>query len=243
MQASVTSCCLLNRLSWAMGSSGSKGRHRPEPIPQPIAETAHGARVSAASRRNLTQLDGEELARVLAGCRIGNEASWRQLVEGYKDWVYRLAYGFVHDPHDAEDLAQDVFVEVHRWLPSYRGEARFPTWLYRVATNVCLRAIRARGKEAPVAIEDLERRLVDVAPDGPEEAAMESEARRHVHRMVAELPEHYRAVVVLCDLQELPYEEAAQALRISVGTVRSRVHRGRNLLRQKLQDYFRETGR
>lgn len=238
VQLSVTSRYSVNRISLAASLRGPE-----EDRSRPALKPEHGFE-AMETRRLHHQLSEEQLTRIIEGCRAGSETAWQQLIEAYKGWVYHLAYGFVRDPSDAEDLAQDVFVEVHRWLRTYRGEAQFSTWLYRVATNVCLRAVRGRGgKNRIVAVEDLDRYGEVMISEPPEETAMHSESRRQVQRMVAELPEHYRAAVVLCDLQELTYEEAAKALRVSIGTVRSRVHRGRNLLKSKLKEYFHETGR
>jgi RNA polymerase sigma-70 factor (ECF subfamily) len=143
-----------------------------------------------------------------------------------------------------DDLAQEVFIAVFRSLHSFRGEAAFTTWLHRVAMNVCMNAQRGKSRTPPLSWEELTQseaaeRLTLVDPGAsPERAALDQEAAALVRAKVAELPEHYRQAIVLCDLQDVPYEEAARILKVSIGTIKSRIHRGRALLKDKLRDYF-----
>lgn len=189
-----------------------------------ICEEA-GRRVAAES----------EETRLVARSRAGDREAQETLVRRYQDKVYRLAYGLLGHREDALDATQDALVAMLRALPSFRGEARFETWLYRVTTNVCLmrrRSHRARTRlviDTPAEVSE----LADGQPD-PEHAAMRSETQAAIRECVSRLPAEFRAVVVLRELEGLSYEDIAEALRVPLGTVQSRLSRGRRLLREAL---------
>jgi RNA polymerase sigma-70 factor (ECF subfamily) len=191
----------------------------------------------------LGQVDAAE-ALLVARCQSGDPEAWRVFVERFQEQLYNTAYGYVQNRTEADDLAQEAFLAVYRALPSFRGEARLQTWLYRITVNVCLQAIRRRRPptaELPDEYEEGAARAHSPSwQAGPEDLSLRREARLRVRQMVAQLPAKFREVVVLCDLQDLPYEETAAILRISIGTVRSRLHRGRNRLKEMLKDYFHE---
>jgi len=191
----------------------------------------------------LGQVDTAE-ALLVQRCQAGDPEAWRLFVDRHKDHVYNIAYGFVQNHNEADDLAQDAFIAVYRALPRFRGDARLQTWLYRIAVNVCLQAVRRRkpaSLQLPEEHDDCPLRDEALRDNrGPETFSMRQEARVQVRRMVARLPKKFKEVVVLCDLQGLPYEETAEVLGISIGTVRSRLHRGRARLKALLQGYFSE---
>lgn len=192
---------------------------------------------------HIGKVDAAEAALV-ARCQTGDAEAWHVFVDKYKDHLYNIAYGFVQNHNEADDLAQEAFVAVYKALPAFRGDSRLQTWLYRITVNVCLQSIRRR-KPATAQLPD-EYEDAPAKDDAlkyhaaPEDLSVRREARLQVRRMVARLPMKFRQVVVLCDLQGLPYEETAAALGISIGTVRSRLHRARNRLKDLLKDYFCE---
>lgn len=170
--------------------------------------------------------------------RAGDEWAFAQLVTRYEGRVYNLALRYCGDAHEAGDLAQEAFLRVYRGLSGFRGSARFSTWLYRIVINVCRDWDRKRRRRptAPwptVDDGDRPRDLPDPAP-GPEEVSAGNELRRRLVEEIAQLPPDYRQAVLLRDLQDLSYSEIAAILQVSVGTVKSRIHRGRAALRDRL---------
>jgi RNA polymerase sigma-70 factor (ECF subfamily) len=157
--------------------------------------------------------------------RAGDREAFGRLVEAYQAPVFRVVRGIVGDPSDAEDVAQEVFLKAYGALGRFRGESGFFTWLYRIAVNEALRAARRRRPTAP-----LDEGIPVEAPpvpqpdeDGPSLALLE--------RLLRKLPEEFRAIVVLRDLEGLPYREVAETLEIPMGTVMSRLFRARRELR------------
>ena len=164
--------------------------------------------------------------------------SWDEIVRTHSARVYRLAYRLTGNPHDAEDLTQEVFVRVFRSLSSYTP-GTFEGWLYRITTNLFLdgarRKQRIRFDGLP---EDAHDRLPSRGPVGLEGPAekFDSDAFDHdVQDALAALPEDFRAAVVLCDIEGMTYDEIAVVLDVKLGTVRSRIHRGRTMLRKQLK--------
>ena len=159
--------------------------------------------------------------------------SWEEIVREHSARVYRLAYRLTGNQHDAEDLTQEVFVRVFRSLSSYTP-GTFEGWLHRITTNLFLdqarRKQRIRFDGLP---EDAGDRLAGNDP-GPELAWEHNNLDRDVQAALDALPPDFRAAVVLCDIEGLSYEEIAATLDVKLGTVRSRIHRGRALLRQEL---------
>jgi len=159
--------------------------------------------------------------------------SWDEIVRTHADRVYRLAYRLSGNRADAEDLTQETFVRVFRSLADYTP-GTFEGWLHRITTNLFLDMVRRRQKIRFDALaEDAGDRLPSDAP-GPERAFEQNNLDPEIQRALDALPADFRAAVVLCDLEGLTYEEIALTLNIKVGTVRSRIHRGRVLLREAL---------
>jgi RNA polymerase sigma factor (sigma-70 family) len=159
--------------------------------------------------------------------------SWDEVVRLHADRVYRLAYRLSGNRADAEDLTQETFVRVFRSLADY-SPGTFEGWLHRITTNLFLDMARRRQRIRFDALpEDASERMASSAA-GPEQAYAEMNLDPEIQRALDALPPDFRAAVVLCDLEELSYEEIAATLGVKVGTVRSRIHRGRVLLREAL---------
>jgi RNA polymerase sigma-70 factor (ECF subfamily) len=159
--------------------------------------------------------------------------TWDEIVDQHSARVYRLAYRLTGNPHDAEDLTQEVFVRVFRSLGTYTP-GTFEGWLHRVTTNLFLDGARRKQRIRFDALSD-ERaaRLKSPLPD-PDMAYADMHFEDDVERALATLPPDFRAAVVLCDVEGLSYEEIAEILGAKLGTVRSRIHRGRAQLRTAL---------
>jgi len=159
--------------------------------------------------------------------------TWDEVVREHADRVYRLAYRLSGNRADAEDLTQETFVRVFRSLAEYQP-GTFEGWLHRITTNLFLDMVRRRQRIRFDALpEDAGDRLPS-SQSGPEQTYDEMHLDPEIQRALDALPADFRVAVVLCDLEGLSYEEIAVTLAIKVGTVRSRIHRGRVLLRQAL---------
>lgn len=148
-------------------------------------------------------------------------------MERHERRIYNLAYRMLGRPEDAADATQEVFLTCLRKLSGFRGTSAFTTWLHRVAVNVCYDALRRRGREEPAA----DPPEATPTPDPGEASA----AAVDVQRALMRVPEDFRTVLILHDVQGVPYEEVAEALGTPVGTVKSRLHRGRVALARALR--------
>src|SRR3954454_7509600 len=160
--------------------------------------------------------------------------SWDEIVAEHSARVYRLAYRLTGNPHDAEDLTQEVFVRVFRSLSSYTP-GTFEGWLHRITTNLFLDSARRKQRIRFEGLADeMAHRLPGSEPT-PAQAFDDSHLDDDVQAALKALPPEYRAAVVLCDIEGFSYEEIAVTLGVKLGTVRSRIHRGRAQLRAALE--------
>ncbi len=160
-------------------------------------------------------------------CRKGDdERAFGELVDRYKDLVYGMVTRLSGDRSQVEDLAQDVFLKVHRGLPYFRGEARLATWIYRIVANVC---VQARTKRREVT-------ATDELPDrGAADASFSDlELRDRLEKAIAQLPDQYRLLIAAHYLQGVQYEALAEALNIPLGTVKTHLYRAKRQLRELL---------
>lgn len=166
-----------------------------------------------------------------------------QIVEQYTDYVYNIAYRILGNSHDAQDAAQDAFLSAYRSFAKFRGQAKVSTWLYRIAVNSALMKLRKEKPARTLVQSGYEDYQVASRPadpqEAPERALLNTELRGHLEKGLALLPEDLRVAVVLRDIQDLSNQEAAEALEVSVPAFKTRLHRGRVLLRQHLQQYLR----
>jgi RNA polymerase sigma-70 factor, ECF subfamily len=160
--------------------------------------------------------DEELVRRYLAG----DSGAFTDLVRRHETRVYNLAYRMLGNADDAREASQEAFITCVRKLKGFRGESAFGTWLYRVASNACYDALRRR-KRTPVPLEELPE-----AESGLDVAASSADVV-DVQRALVRVPEEFRLVLILHDVEGMPYEEIAVAVGIPVGTVKSRLHRGR----------------
>jgi RNA polymerase sigma-70 factor (ECF subfamily) len=167
-------------------------------------------------------------------CRRGDEGAFQELVDGYKNLVYALIARTVQDRTRAEDLAQDVFLRIHRGLPYFRGEARLSTWIYRIVANVCVQD-RAQG-QAPhsvVSLDDTHARVR--VPGAADRQFTDLELRDRLEKAIARLPAQQRLLVAAHYLQGVQYEDLAEALRLPLGTVKTQLYRAKQQLRRLLE--------
>lgn len=185
-----------------------------------------------------TTVPAEEVALV-ARARAGDQDAFGVLVRLHQRQIYNLALRILHDNEEAYEATQEVFFAAWQGLAGFRGQARFATWLYRIAYNYCLRASATRKREQAVRAELLAQSAREQRPEqriSLEHARhAEQELREAVRSGIASLPAKYRAVLVLRHLQDLTYEEMAQVMRVPIGTVKTQLFRARSLLKERLQ--------
>jgi RNA polymerase sigma-70 factor (ECF subfamily) len=174
----------------------------------------------------------EALADVAADVAPWVPPSWDEVVRLHSARVYRLAYRLSGNPQDAEDLTQETFVRVFRSLANYQP-GTFEGWLHRITTNLFLDLVRRRQRIRFDALPEDTERMPGSAPS-PEQVYADSYLDPQVQAALDALPPDFRVAVVLCDIEGLTYEEIAATLGIKLGTVRSRIHRGRVQLREAL---------
>ena len=165
-------------------------------------------------------------------CRSGDERAFQELVDGFKDLVFALIARTVQDRSRAEDLAQDVFLRIHRGLPYFRGEARLSTWIYRIVANVC--APDQTHREAMVSLDD-DRVSGRSTPSASDRRFSDLELRDRLEKAIVRLPANYRLLIAAHYLDGVRYEDLAEALRLPLGTVKTQLYRAKQQLRQVLE--------
>jgi RNA polymerase sigma-70 factor (ECF subfamily) len=187
-------------------------------------------------------LPAHELAGLVERAREGDVAAFERLIAQYQGKVYTFAFAFTGSADVAQDLAQEALVKVYKSLGSFRFQSAFSTWLYSIVKNTYLDARKSRAGRERALEEPLTEREVAELHDGAtaEERLLAKESRRTLMRALREVPVAYRTVVALSDVQGLGYEEIAGALGVPVGTVKSRLKRGRDALKEALFRQRRE---
>ena len=178
--------------------------------------------------------------------RAGDEGAFKSLVANYQDLVYNTAVGIVQNSEDAEDVAQEVFIQVYRSIDQFKGDARLSTWIYRITTTKALDHIRSRKRKKRFAFitslfgpnDELVHEPVDfhhpgVALDRKEQAAL-------LFRMIEQLPENQKVAFTLHKTEELSYQEIADVMQLSVSAVESLLFRARQNLRKLLEKYYQQ---
>jgi|SRR5579864_602990 RNA polymerase sigma-70 factor (ECF subfamily) len=197
----------------------------------------------------------QEEAAIVAELKAGSEAAYAWLIGEFQQPVYGLVYRVVNDPSDAADTTQDVFLKVFRGMKHFHGESSLKTWIYRIALHEAANRRRwwFRHKSKETSIEPAEsdspgltENALQIALTDPAESPFDNVAHHEVQQRVEQelrkVPEPYRTTLILRDLEEMSYEEIAEVLEVSLGTVKSRLTRGREALRQRLASYVREVG-
>ena len=164
----------------------------------------------------------------------GDVGTWEEIVEQHSARVFRLAYRLTGNQHDAEDLTQEVFIRVFRSLDSFKPGS-FEGWIHRITTNLFLDRVRRKSKFRFDRFGDGAEERLTAADPSPERVWSDATLDADVEAALASLPDEFRVAVVLCDIEGLSYEEIADVLGVKLGTVRSRIHRGRKQVRVALE--------
>lgn len=196
-----------------------------------------------------------EEASIVAELKAGSEEAYNWLVNSFHQPVYSLVYRIVNDPADAADTTQEVFLKVFRGMKRFNGQASLKTWIYRIAVHEASNRrrwwFRHKSKEAslePEAGPGEEQQglaLKDTLANdeaSPFDNILQSELRAKVEEELRHVPEPYRTTLVLRDIEELSYEEIAEVTQVTLGTVKSRLMRGRDALKKRLVPFIAKTG-
>jgi RNA polymerase sigma-70 factor (ECF subfamily) len=193
-----------------------------------------------------------EESAVIAALKAGSEEAYSWLIGEFHQPIYSLIYRILNDPSDAADTTQDVFLKVFRGMKHFHGESSLKTWIYRIALHEAANRrrwwFRHKAQETPIEPATAgecefsgDDRLVDKG-ESPFEKFAHTEVQAAVEQALQQVPEPYHTALILRDLEDMSYEEIAEVLAISLGTVKSRITRGRYALRQRLAGYVREVG-
>ena len=166
------------------------------------------------------------------------EQTFTEIVEQYSDLAYSVAFRMLRNAEDAEDAVQEAYISAYKALPHFKGQSKLSTWLYRIVVNACLMKIRKdKSRSKYISEKAFDDAIVYDWKNDPEEAAVNSELRSSLEGGLDLLSPDLRAAVVLRDIQGLSTEEAADALHLSIASLKSRLHRARILLRKHLEEY------
>lgn len=180
----------------------------------------------------MDRLQDEELVVL---CLQGKREAFEELVKRYERQIYSLAYRLTNNYHEAMDLTQEVFLHLYRVLDKFDGDRKFFPWMYRIATNVCYNALKKNPKETS----SLET-VIDFVSDEysqPEDQYESKESREAIYKAMAELSETYRIPIVLRYLEDLSYQQIADAMELPLTTIETRLYRGRIMLQKKLRKF------
>jgi RNA polymerase sigma-70 factor, ECF subfamily len=169
-------------------------------------------------------------------CRLGDEGAFQQLVDRYKELVFALIARTVQDRSRAEDLAQDVFLRIHRGLPYFRGEARLSTWIYRIVVNVCAQPLASVAQAVSLQDDRVPAAAMSAVTD---RRFGDLELRDRLEKAIARLPANYRLLIAAHYLDGVRYEDLADALNLPLGTVKTQLYRAKQQLRRVLETELR----
>jgi RNA polymerase sigma-70 factor (ECF subfamily) len=209
-----------------------------------VNKRAQQASISTHDDRD--HVDDREL---VDAARAGDREAFRALFERYHRRAFALAYGVVHNQDDALDIVQDAFIKAHRYLDRFEGTSTFYTWLYRIVMNLAIDHIRKHRRLRPVELTDAsvgdgdgetavggDALLPRILGGNPGRALLDKEIRERIDRALAELSDNHRAVLVMRELEGLSYEEMAQVMGCSKGTIMSRLFHARKNMQKRLLD-------
>jgi len=186
-------------------------------------------------------------AALMLRVKRGDRAAFTELVEKYKQPLFNFICRTLRDEAESEDLAQNVFLQVYKSRQRYERTAKFSTWLFTIARNLCLNEIRRRTRHPAESIEEShseneeqpQRQYEDKKIFLPVDNVLHGELAAKIEEALAELPENQRAAILLCRQDELSYEEIAEILDCSLSATKSLIHRGRETLKEKLKPYLK----
>jgi RNA polymerase sigma-70 factor, ECF subfamily len=187
-------------------------------------------------------VDREE-TEMVSRCQQGDQEALKEIFDKYHKKVYSIAYGVVRQREDALDVVQEVFIKLFRSIKNFKGRSHFYTYLYRMVMNTAIDHKRKAGKQFMSSL-DVEGSFEpsDEPEKGPEKILLQKELEERVKRAMDKLPAEQKAALIFRDVEGLSYQEMAEAMGCSIGTVMSRLHYGRKRMQESLKDYVKLPG-
>jgi RNA polymerase sigma-70 factor (ECF subfamily) len=192
--------------------------------------------------------DASNDLKLVKRSRKGDDEAFSELIARYQGRIYSIALGMTKNEEDAMDITQDAFVKVHRYFKNFQGNSSFYTWIYRIVVNLCIDHIRRDGRRANT---DFDEKIdysgevqegFDTFPRrsdaNPSKAVSRRELAERIQAAVSELPEYHRAVIIMREIEGFSYDEMANAMKVSKGTIMSRLHHARQKLKKSLEPYL-----
>lgn len=179
----------------------------------------------------------EQDSILVAEMKAGKQKAFNQIVLRYKDKVFNTAYRFLGDYQDANDLTQECFVSVYNNIRRFRGESSLSTWIYSITVNTCKNRLKSADRKRALKTVSLKDKVLESRADNSSPVRMfeRKELENSIQNAINSLPDDWREVVVLRDIEELAYEDIATILKCEIGTIKSRLHRARMELKDKLK--------
>lgn len=163
--------------------------------------------------------------------------AWEKLVKEYENMVYHIAYRMMQNEQEAKDISQEIFIKVYRNLPKFDEKSTFSTWLYRIAINTCIDALRKNKTKQTISweqhIEQNKNETITYTTETPEEICLQKEKQNNIMEALQNLSPEHKAVILMRDIQDMTYGEIAECLSVSLGTVKSRIARAREQFKKE----------
>ena len=183
----------------------------------------------------------QDEAELVFRCQQGNQEALKEIFDLYHKKVYRVAYGLLRQREEALDIVQEVFIKLFRSIKNFKGEARLSTYLHRMTVNTAIDHVRKAGKPILSSLEGEEGfQPAEPAENRPDRIFFYKELEGKVNKALAEIPADQRMALVLREVEGLSYQEIAESMECSIGTVMSRLHYGRKKLQDMLKDYVKQ---
>ncbi|HEY0757326.1 MAG TPA: sigma-70 family RNA polymerase sigma factor [Ktedonobacteraceae bacterium] len=202
------------------------------PTSQSLGLSISGVVTSLAERDDL---------QLISASKNGDQDAFSLLVQRYQRQVFNLIFRMLQDYEEANEVTQEAFLAAWQGLPAFRGEARFSTWLYRIAYNCALKQLETRKRDKALQMALQAEQALELKGEDPKSSLLETlDKQEMIQEQLSKLPPKYRVVLILRHLQDMTYEEMAEVLTMPVGTIKTHLFRARNLLKERLQIFEQE---
>ena len=237
----------MKKMKNTIKKTGTKKTITNKKVVKKVSAKKTSTRKVTTRKTKITQIEEVSDVELLNKFKKGCKDSYEQIVRKYESKVHSLALRLTKNTEDAEEVLQDVFITIYKKADSFQGKSKFSSWLYRITCNASFMKLRKNKQEQAIAMDDLAPFLQEKAINGDikltnrgDHVSMNKEIRVALETAISKLPEEYRAVFVLRDIDGLSNKEVGNILNLSVPAVKSRLHRSRLMLRKKLQRFYNE---
>lgn len=194
-------------------------------------------------------MDIKEEEKIVRQLQSGDFSNYDKIVNSYKNRIFGMAYKFTNDYDETQDLAQEVFLKVYRQVKNFRGDSKLSTWIYRISVNTCLDWKKKKNRLKSINFssmvnEENKDQTIDIKDESmlPDEVILKGEDQKQVHKLIYELSDKYKTVLIMYHFNEMSYSDIASALNIPQRTVETRLYRARRMLKDKISKLTSEAG-